>query len=96
MLLNNGQKSVSAEYYDVTMKVAFDPLDIKCHGFIFLIILGGRTTLNHNPSSHSCRRRGDIKIIPAPLQLTNQQAKLAKLILPTADCTFIIYYKTRE
>lgn len=92
MVWNNGQERVFAEYYDATVKVAFDPLDIKYHGFIFLIILGGRTTLKHNPSSHSCHRRGDIKIIPAPLQLTNQQAKLAKLILPTAGFTFIIYY----
>ncbi len=34
MGLNSGQKSVYAEGYDVTSKLTFDLLDIKCHQFI--------------------------------------------------------------
>ena len=32
--LNNGQKSVSAQHYDVTVKSTFGLLDTKCHCFI--------------------------------------------------------------
>lgn len=32
--LNNGQESVFAEHYDVTVKMAFNILDIKYHQFI--------------------------------------------------------------
>lgn len=38
-MLNNDQKSVCAGLYDFTLKLTFDPSDLKCDHFILLYIL---------------------------------------------------------
>lgn len=38
MGLNNDQEKGFAEYYDVTLKMTFDLLDVTCDEFIFIIL----------------------------------------------------------
>lgn len=48
MLLNIGQKSIHAEYYDVARKLTFDLLGINYNEFIFIVLLEIFLNFCHN------------------------------------------------